>query len=61
MTTEQAKKILEECLEKLNHVYDNRNELIHNSEAFGGSLETAIVLVENCIDDLDITDEMPEN
>ncbi|BDI20972.1 hypothetical protein ANSO36C_67740 (plasmid) [Nostoc cf. commune SO-36] len=52
MTLEQAIALLNECLEKLNKVFESKDELLHWHENFGNSLETAMTLVENCISDL---------
>ncbi|MHC5610540.1 MAG: hypothetical protein ACYTXA_05860 [Nostoc sp.] len=52
MTLEQAIALLNESLEKLNKVFESKDELLHWHEGFGNSLETAMTLVENCIDDL---------
>ncbi|WP_179066719.1 hypothetical protein [Nostoc sp. C052] len=58
MTPEQAKLILEEALKKINEVFENKQDLIHSYENFGNSLETAITLIDGCIDDLsDDSDE----
>ncbi|MHC5674220.1 hypothetical protein [Nostoc sp.] len=51
-TTGYAYALLNECLEKLNKVFESKDELLHWHENFGNSLETAMTLVENCIDDL---------
>lgn len=57
MTLEQAIALLNECLEKLNKVFENKNELLHWHENFGSNLETAMTLVENCISDLSTDDD----
>lgn len=56
MTLEQAIALLNECLEKLSEVFENKNELLHWHETFGSNLETAMTLVENCISDLTTND-----
>ncbi|NDJ21009.1 hypothetical protein GS682_04985 [Nostoc sp. B(2019)] len=58
MTDVQAKLILEEALQKISEVFENKQDLIHSYENFSNNLETAITLVENCIDDL--TDDNDE-
>jgi hypothetical protein len=52
MTPEQGKQILEEALKKISEVFESKDELIHWHENFGSNLETAMTLVEICIDDL---------
>jgi hypothetical protein len=56
MTLEEAIALLNESLEKLNKVFENKNELLHWHEDFSGNLETAMTLVENCISDLTTDD-----